>query len=285
VAFDSDRIVNQINIKGALPDGRFTDQELLDFAYDSLLSEIVPAVMAAREDYFVTYKDFTVTANQAAYVVPARAINGVLREVKLIDGTSIKDLERKDLEDITDTSTGLPNSFYISGNEINLYPTPNATSDTLRVYYFIRPSRLVPVSKCARITAIVGNVLTITVPTGWDTTDTFDLVRGRAHFDIMDTDLTASAVGGGSITIASTVPTTLIVGDYVTLAEETCFPMLPPEGHVVLVQSAVTACLESMGDPAAATSAGKTAALMSLFTSVLKTRVIGAPKALGSPLL
>jgi hypothetical protein len=285
MSFDTTRLVAQMNIKGSLPDGRFTDQELLDFAYDSLLSEIVPAVLEAREEFFVTYTDFTITANQAAYIVPPRAINGVLREVKLIRGTQIIDLERRDLEEITDTTSGTPDSFYVSGNSLMLYPTPSVTSDTLRVYYFMRPSKLVSVAECAVITAISTNTVTITIPTGWTTTNTFDVVRGRAHFDILGSELVATSVGSGTIVFSTTVPSTMIVGDYITLAEETCFPALPPEGHVALVQSAVTSALESMGDPNAGSSAQKTSMLLETFKGVLKTRIQGAPKALGRRLL
>lgn len=285
MAFDTTRLVNQINIKGSLPEGRFEDQELLDFAYDSMLSEVVPTILMTREDYFVTYKDYTITASQAGYTIPTRALNGIVREVKLVRGTQVIDLERIDLEKISSTQTGTPNSFYVAGTYVYLYPTPATTEDTLRIYYFMRPSKFVPTSECARITAINGNTCSITIPTGWDTSDTFDLVRGRAHFDPLAIDLEASSVSGGAITFTSTVPSELQVGDYVTLAEETCFPQLPPEGHVPLVQSAVTSALESIGDPNAATSASKTQALLERFRGVLSTRVHGAPKALGRRLL
>lgn len=285
MAFTSDRLVDQITLKGSLPEGRFTDQELLDLAYDCLLSELVPAVLATREDYWVTYKDYTITANQAAYALPTRALNGIVREVKLLDGTCVEDLDRIDLEDVTSTQTGSPCAFYVQGNYLYLYPTPSATADTLRVHYFARPSKLVPVSECARITAINSNTVTVSIPSGWTTADTFDIIRGRAHFDALAIDQTASSVANGEITFASAVPSELQVGDYVTLAEETCFPSIPPEGHVVLIQSAVTAALESLGDPAAATSAAKTQALLASFKAILSTRIQGEPKALGKRLL
>lgn len=285
MAFDATHLVNQVTLKGSLPDGRFTDQEILDLAYDCLLSEIVPMVLEAREDFLVTYKDLTVTANQAEYEIPTRALNGVLREVKIIQGGDVIDLERRDLEEIESTASGTPDSFYICGNSVCLYPTPSATQGTLRMYYFIRPSRLVSVAECARITAVNGNSVSVTIPTGWTTSNTFDLVRGKAHFDILDHDLTATSVAGGTITFSGTLPSNLTVGDYVTLAEETCFPYLPPEGHVALVQCAVAAALESIGDPASQLSAQKADMLKKTFQSVLKTRVQGEAKRLGTRLL
>lgn len=285
MSFDSTRIINQMNLKGSLPEGRFSDQELLDFAYDSLLSEIVPVVLMAREDYFVTYADQAVTQNQAAYPIPTRALNGVVREVKLLKDNCVVNLTRTDVDKITTTQTGDPKEFYTLGDSLYLYPTPSATTGTLRIYYFQRPSKLVPASECARITAIdTGtNSVTVSIPTGWTTADTFDLVRGKAHFDVLALDLTASSVGSGAITFSS-LPSDLAVGDYVTLAEESCFPRLPPEGHVALIQSAVTAALESLGDSSAIASANKTTALLQAFKAVLSTRVQGE-FSLGKPLL
>jgi hypothetical protein len=273
--FDSTRFIAQVNIKGSLPEGRFTDQEILDIGYDCLLSEITPMVLECREEFLVTYVDTAIVANQAAYPIPSRALNGVLREVKKISGNNVIDLDKMIIDDITDLSTGSPIGFFISGNNINLYPTPSSAVDTLRLYYFIRPSKLVPTSECARITGIAGNDLSVTIPATWTTANTFDLVRGKAHFDVLGMDLAATTLSGGVITMTANVPTTLAIGDYITLADETCFPFLPPEAHTPLVQAVVTSCLESMGDPNGANAAAKTTMLMDKLKSVLKLRVQG----------
>lgn len=285
MAFDTTRLVAQMTIKGSLPDGRFTDQELMDFAYDALLSDVVPAVLDAREDYYVRTLDYAITAGQAAYDIPPRALYGDLREVKLIRGTRVVDLERMDLEGVLTTQEGVPDRFYISGNQLYLYPTPVQTVDTLRLSYCIRPSRLVSTAECARITAISGNDLSVTIPTGWTTSNTFDLVKGRGGFDILDFDLTATGVGGGTITLTNAPVATLSVGDYICLAEETCFPFLMPEAQVALVQFAVATALESMGDAGAEAMAQKAESLKTKFQNEIKTRVQGAPKQLGRRLL
>jgi hypothetical protein len=284
MAFDTTRLVNQVIQMGCLPTGRFSDQDILDLSYDCLLSEIVPLIIDVRQDFLVSYIDIPVIAGQVSYPIPARAVNGVVREIKLLYGTQIINLKRAILEDIEDTnSADIPDTFYLVGNDINLYPAPSLSgSVTLRVYYFIRPSRLVPVIETARITAITGSVLSITKPTGWTVSNTFDLVRGRAHYDLLSIDLTALSVTDSSIEFTA-LPSGLAVGDYITLAEETCFPFLPPEGHVTLMQSAATSCLESMGDPAAANSAAKTALLLENFKRVLCVRVQGETS-LGTPL-
>jgi hypothetical protein len=285
MAFDTTRLVAQMTIKGSLPDGRFTDQELMDFAYDALLSDVVPAILDAREDYYVRTLDYTITANQGAYDIPPRSLYSDLREVKIIRGTKVVDLDRIDLEDVKSTETGTPWAFYIAGNQVNLYPTPDQTVDTLRVFYCIRPGSFVSTAECARITAISGNDLSVTIPSGWTTADTFDLIKGRGGFDILDFDLSATGVTGGTITLTNSPPSTLIVGDYICLAEQTCLPFVMPEAQVALIQFAVATALESMGDAGAEVMAKKAESLKTKFQTEIKTRVQGAPKQLGRRLL
>jgi hypothetical protein len=279
--FDTVQLLKMINLKGDLPSGRFADQDLLDLAYDCLLSKIVPEVLSAREDYFVTYQDFPITAGQAGYVIPYRAMYGKLREVKVIRGTTVVDLDRKDLEDIRTIVQGSPQAFYMADDSVMLYPTPVITQDTLRLFYYIRPSKLVTVPECAQITAISGNQISITIPTGWATTNTFDLVRGRGRFDILAFDLTATAVASGTVTLTNAVPSTVQVGDFITLAEQTCFPYLPPEFHVALTEYSYAAALRSIGDANAQAASNEADKLIQAAQFPIKTRVDGEPKILG----
>ena len=282
-SFDTSRLLTQIIIRGSLPDGRFTDNELLDLAYDSLLAELAPMVMEARQEYYIVSQDVAV-GTASSFPVPYRAQNGVLREVKLVRGTQVIDLDRIKLDDVTSSAVGTPDSFYIQGNNVCLYPAPQSDNgDILRLFYWVRPSRFVTVAETAKIMAIIGNTLTIFAPSSWTTANTFDLVRGRAHFDLLAVDQTASAVTSTSITFAS-LPSSLVVGDVVCLAEETSYPNLPPEGHIALVQCAVTSALEAMADPAAGNSAQKAQLYKQTFADTIKIRVEGAQQ-LGKRLL
>lgn len=283
MAFNSTRLIEQIKVKGCLPEGRFTDQEILDCAYECLLSDIMPLLYSVREEFYVKKKTLAVTMNQEEYAIPSRAVGGAVREIKMVKGSGIQDLGRVDLEDINTSQTGEPIAIFLLGNNFGLFPIPSATSGTLWIYYAIRPSRLVPVSECARITAIdtTTDTVTVTIPTGWTTADNFDLVKGTPHFDILALDLVAASVAGGLIQFSAALPTTLVVGDYVTLAEETCWPFLPPEAHVLLAQAAAAAALESIGHPSAVAVAAKAQMLKDTITKLINPRIQGAPKALG----
>jgi hypothetical protein len=283
--FNTTRLVNMVKLKGDLPDGRYEDSEILDLATDALVSEIAPLMVAAREEYYVRSKDFTVTAAQSDYLIPSRAVGGTLREVKLISGTQIKDLDRMDPEDIQTTASGTPNAFYIQGDNIVLYPTPSASGDTLRLTYFVRPSALVETTACAQITAINGTTVTVAVPAGWTTANTFDIVRGESGFSLKGMDLAASAVNVSDMVLAS-VPTDVVVGDWVCLSGESCFPWIPADAHQLLVHLTVVACLEALGDQTnLQIAAARAEALKEALKAVLTTRVQGAPRRFGTTLI
>jgi hypothetical protein len=167
-----------------------------------------------------------------------------------------------------------------------LYPTPDATGDTLRMSYFVRPSSLVPTTECARITNISSNTLTLTPPSGWSTSDTFDLVQGTSGFVLKGMDFSASQVNAGDIVLSGTVPTDLEVGDYVCLSGESCFPHIPADAHQLLVQLTVVSCLEAMGDQTnLAVAVQRAQSLKQAFGQLLMNRIQGAPRKFTSALL
>lgn len=287
MAFDTTRLVEQVTITGCLPTGRFQPDEIMEMAYNVMLSEMVPLIIGIREEYYVKASDEALAAGQGAYLIVSRAIGGTLRDAKMISGNDIIDLDRKDLEEITSVRSGTPDSFYLQADEIILDPTPATSSGYLRQLYFIRPSKFVAVTSCAQISAIdrAANTISATLPASWTTADTFDLVRGKPHHGILSTDLAASGVGSGAITFTSSLPASLAVGDWVCLSEETCFPWLPIEGHAALIQSTAAAALESIGHPNAERTAAKANVLKENLKSVLAVRVQGAPKRLAARVL
>lgn len=288
MAFDTTRLLAQVKLRGALPTGRFSDQEILDLAYDYLLASIVPAVLLDREEYFVTSDDIAIVASQAAYAIPTRALNGIVRDVKLVlSSGEVQKLPRIDVEEIETEQTGDPQGFYVLGNNLVLYPTPSTAQSTLRIWFPLRPSRLVPTTEAGAITAINTGTHTVslTIPSGWSASNTFDLLKGRAHYDVLSRDGAAGSVGAGTIMLSTTLPTGLAVGDYIALAEESPFPLLPPEGHVALACGTAAAALGAMGDPGTKAAAETAAEALAAFKAVLAVRVQGQPKALSRRIL
>jgi hypothetical protein len=287
-AFNTTRLVEQVTARGSLATGDFEDQEILDIAYDCLISDLVPLIITLREDFFVRTNSQTVTANQANYPIPSRAAGMVLRDIKLLTGTDVKPLFRIAREDVITTVASEPTSFYIEENNVVLYPTPSSTTGTLKLSYFLRCPALVEVTACGEIETIDTGTNTITgsFPSTWTTAETFDFVSGSQGYENMDQDRTASSVSTSSITFGAALPTGLAVGDYICLAEESCFVQLPQEAHNLLVYMTVEACLESKGDrdglAAAKARVEKSAGLL---RAMFQERVEGRPQRFRTRLL
>lgn len=286
--FNSDRLVEQVTIKASLAPGDFTDQEILDLASDCLMTELVPLIVSLREDYFVRNASQAITQSQSHYPIPARASGMTLRDIKIVRGTRLLPIYQIGREAVSTTEEGTPSSFYKEDNSVVLYPTPNRTEDTLKLSYFVRPPSLVPVSECGRIATIDTNTNTITgsFPSTWLNTDTFDLIKGSGGFEHREINLVANSVSTSSITLTSPIPSTLQVGDYICLAEQSCFPMIPQESHNLLVQMTVAAVLESKGDrEGLAVAKGRSDQMAQAMRSLMTDRIESTPQRFKSQLI
>ena len=205
-----------------------------------------------------------------------------LREVKKVSGNSIIDLPRMSPEDVQSSATGAPTKFYLEGSDVVLYPTPNSTSDTLRLSYYKTPSKLVEATACGLITAIdtVTGEITADCPTDWTTSNSFDFVSKRNGHKNHATDLTASAVTTTTITFtASDLPSGLVVGDYVCLAGQSPFCQVPDVCFDLIVRLTANDLLESMGDTEGLNAGlARTQILQSNIVTLLTNRVAGSLK-------
>jgi hypothetical protein len=140
-------------------------------------------------------------------------------------------------------------AYWVEGNK--LYFNEGA-SDSYRIYYYLRPGKMVKVSECAKISTITsGSLSCVSVPTAWSTSDRFDLVRAKEGFDTLAQTLTATFVEAGSsklIFTATDIPSELAVGDYISLADETCIPQIPVEWRSYLALLTAVQILESLGE-------------------------------------
>jgi len=282
MALDTDYFLEQVKLKGSIPGGRFTDHEILGVSFSVLLSQLVPMIIALKEEYYVQAESQNITANVAAYPIPHRALGLSLREVKKIVSSSIIDMDRISPEDIESTQTGTPVAFYLEAQDVVLYPTPNATQDTLKLSYFKTPSKPVTVAECAVITAINtgSGLVTATPPTTWTASSVLDFISRQNGHKCLGTDITPSSITSTTITFATAdLPATLAIGDYVALATEAPFIQVPDVCFDLCVRLTVNELLDSMGDQAGLQSGlTATAILKQNVQSLLMTRVQGAIK-------
>ena len=258
----------------------FTTADILALADEVTKTTILPSILGVREEYYVFYKDYTITSGTAAYEIPDRAIGLAIREIQIIDSNSnVSNIPRSSLDQLHNyapTGSG-PDMFYIKGDSIVLVPEPSATSGTLRVHYLLRPASLIETSAAAVIDTIntSTNIVTVTtIPPTWVTGSTFDLIRANGGHRHLDIDLTSTLISGTSITLPS-LPTGLAVGDYIALAGESPVVQMPPDLQSVLATLVAAEMLLSMNQPSGEKVYARALKSLAAVQDMLTPRVIG----------
>jgi len=254
----TDSLVNDIKRRVAVPinQAAFTNADIINYLNDEMESVLVPLIMSLREEFFVTFTDIELSDTVYTANVPSNAIGGRLRDVVLVDTTNndtqltnLPLLTLEQMSSVNNSRYNIPSGFHMVNNKVNLYPASGYSNETLRLYYFKRPGRLVPVNNTGKITSIDTNTNVLTLdflPTAWTTSDTVDVIEPSQPFENMATALTVTVVNGFDLTVSDV--TGLSVGDYVSLNGESCFPQIPHEAQQLLVQGAKMQMLDSMGD-------------------------------------
>lgn len=251
----------------------FEDNEILDLASEIIETDLLPKILQSRQEFYVTYTDLTLTKrstdNFAWVRIPKRAVGQSI--------VTIKDTQDNSLDQ---------SSYWVEGSKIYF---GSVDSGTYRIYYHLRPGKLVEVSECALITDVTSNVITVSAfPTGFDTAGLkYDLIRGSAAFDSLNHSISRSAIDTGALTItfaASDVSSELAVGDYVTIEDETPIPQIPVEWFNYLAQLTAVQILESIGDhEAMKTAMTKLGRIEQNMLTLISPRIERKPKAIIRP--
>ena len=278
----------QRKISMPISQATFTNQDIIDFLDDEMRSTIVPIIMDTREEFFIAYEDFTLSDDSNIVQIPTKAIGERLRDVVIIDGSNeeyITNVPRLSLEQIAASGVRGRGSynygtygFLVEANSIKLYPTNGWTGDTIRLYYFRRPGKLVPVGDTGKITAINGSIVSVdNVPATWAVNDEVDVICGSQPFGTVGTELTITNIANLDLTLDDV--TGLTIGDYVCEVNQSPIAQVPIEAHDLLVQSAKVQILEALDDERNwKTSVKKYDIMLTNFIKTITPRVDGQPK-------
>jgi hypothetical protein len=205
---------------------------------------------------FLTLKEVTVVNGQKSYRFPERAIGSALKTLMYgTDANQVWEIPRVQLSRSQDSVfSGNPDSFYMVGDSLELNPTPNG-GGVLQMWYYLRPSEIVPTSEVATITNIAGTTLTVdTDLSGVLSTSTkADIYSVVTPSIFKSTDITVNSVGASTIVVPEADVSVdgvlqIEVNDYIAL-EQTCnVPLIPAEYHPVLAQAVACRLLEALGD-------------------------------------
>lgn len=268
----SDELAARVRLNCTLEDGApdYPDAIVLNELNDSLKSTFSRMIVAARAGYWAQQYDVTVVTPQPKYRIPQRAVGGSLEKVMLGVGSppvfnrlqEVSEAHAAQFEQVASV-LGQPVAYVVRGDQVVLLPNPDATAYTLRMHYYVRPSRLVTQQSVAvtgftergRVTAVNVAARTITVnvvpfdmeainlgvvtPTAITSANQLiDVVHPNGWYELALVGA-AQTLAGSVFTVGGTDDMNEIaVGDYVRAAEQTDWPCLPEDFHRALADTA-----------------------------------------------
>lgn len=256
-SYTTSDLLDQIKRKAFIPESQstFTDAELLSVATDEIHNTILPAVLNTREEFYVYSQDLLISAGISQFDIPYRAVGMGLREVSMVTGGTERSLPRYDLEDQAyDDGSGALYGFYIQNNTVNIFGNE---AGNLRLYYYLRPGKLVTTLEAAQVTAVdlVLNTITVNaIPSGWAVGSVVDIIGHKSGFDVKDVSNTITNITGLVITLSNALPlkqdltSSVVVNNWITLEDTSPIPQMPVEFFQYLAEAATAYIMESLGD-------------------------------------
>jgi hypothetical protein len=157
------KLIASIKRRAMLPRSQetFTDSDFLDMATEEVNLGLMPFIMKAHEEALVYSIDIPLEADRKKYPIPSRAQGNKLRDVFLVDNTDeLYEMFRYNLDEQSDfnswTNSGNSRGFYLMNNEVVLVSPPQFSSQSLRMFFYLRPNSLVLPERSGTITQITN---------------------------------------------------------------------------------------------------------------------------------
>lgn len=250
--YDTDALVSRVRRRTQLPTNAYTDQQILDVAYEEILTAVLPALKRTRENYRLARTDIATVADQGDYRIPTRAQGGALRTVSLVRGDDEFHLAKLSLDDLEGRrdASGMA-GFVVNGDKISILPTPDVSTDYIRVRYQLAFPRLVPTAEAGLVTSVNvgGGTTTIStggLPSSWVTGDDIDVIEGRSGFEVLVTDADTT-IAGSAVSISGSY-NDIQAGDWVALAGESPIITLPDVLHPAVYGYTASRILFEVGE-------------------------------------
>lgn len=297
---DSKSLIRTIKRRASLPSSQetFSNEDFLEMATEEVNIGLMDQIMVARGDYLVQSTDVVLRDNVFAYPIPDRAVGNKLRDLSIVDSTGkvVYEMAQISLEELNEFegpyTLQTRNTFYIENNNVVLTSQTLSPGYKLRMYFYIRPNKLVVNERAAVVGSIITNgatteVSVTTVPKNFTTQLKYDIVGAKSPNKIKSYDLVPASINLNTKTwtfntadITNTAGDIVFeVGDFLSQAEETIVPNIPTELHPIVAQRVAVACLESMGDEQNKQSAErKLASMEKAALRMIVNRVEGAPR-------
>lgn len=288
-----DDCVNSVFRNTALPNSQITYEpaDIVAFLNEEQQTTISALVQSIREAYWVQYHDVTIQPNVTSYIVPTRCIMGGLQDIVLVDNAN-NEIEIAQLapeqQKVAPFYSFVPISsmrgMYARDDTFNIYPItfPYPSGFLIRFKYARRPSILVQASFCAQIQTVNYGTNTVTVaavPAGWTSNSTIlDIINNVPQFTSLSDDNLITNIVSTSITLTS-LPTTVVAGQWLCPQGTTCVPQIPVELYPLLINAGCLRVFTSLQNANGFNTMSKVvAAQMEDAKTLLTPRWKGQPK-------
>lgn len=158
----SDKLINTVKRRGFVPNSQetFTSEDLLEMATEEINLGMMALIRSVQEEYLVYSKDIQLVEGTSAYDIPYRAHGNMLRDVSIVDsdGKTVYELHRVSLDELVDFEGAYSyrnrNCFYVKNNKIVLADEAISPGYMIRMYYYLRPNKLVVNNRAGIISTI-----------------------------------------------------------------------------------------------------------------------------------
>lgn len=308
-------LCQQIIANGFLPDFHPNYSILAPFQLirelrGAMTQNIQRPVINARKGYWLYPTLISTVAGQTLYPIPHRASFGGLDRIEIAASSTDAFFpldERPGRQALTwelpSGQYGTPQCYELRGNDIALIPTPDSANYVLRVYYAVRPNKLVQcqsptltgittyldslVTDRGRITSVANiasrQVTVNVIPKRIEQTTPAEIVSGTDYVDVIRPNgwfmpvlvQAPQTFSGTVVTFGGSDPVShLQVGDYLRAADETDWPCVPADFHRLIADLATITVLVQLGHLDKARVFGeKCAGDMDRFRDLLEPRV------------
>lgn len=226
---NSSELIRSIKRRAMIPKDQrtFTDEDFLEMATEEVNIGLMDQLIIARGDYLVYHVDIPLDPEVQKYAIPSRAHGNKLRDVAIIDSNEriVQELSQISLDEQFDEdgyynyNTVVYNTFFIENNEVVLNQDNIEANYALRMYFYMRPNKLVPVARGATVQSFTSTY----------EVDAINPLSGLiTDISVANPTVITSAnhglVGGDMVQITASDSTPVIDGNYaVTYIDENTF--------------------------------------------------------------
>lgn len=212
------------------------------------------ALAKQRQEFFVRrVVDQALVAGQDTYPLNTRALCALVRDAVVVQSNGeTRNLAYKTPDEAqgTERLSGQPSLVFLEGSgSVVVRPVPADASESLRLSILERPNRIVSNAEIGRCSTKTSTVVTLasSAPGTFTTASPLDIVEGRPPYRTLARDITPTNVAGSAVTFnPGDIPSALVAGDFVCLAEESPVAQLPVELFPALTMAGCANALETL---------------------------------------